>query len=55
MLRRAAGRELASEVRLGTVLLAGGGRAVARLEGAVAGDRVVVAFVDSALVARQER
>jgi len=54
VLLRSAGRELGGEVPLGTVLLDGGGRAIARLEGAAAGDRVVVAFVDSALVARQE-
>ena len=54
VLRRAAGPELDGEVPLGTVLLDGGGRAVARLADATAGDRVVVAFTEGALVARQE-
>jgi uncharacterized OB-fold protein len=52
VLRRAAGRELDGEVPLGTVLLDGGGRAIARLVEAAAGDRVDVAFEDGALVAR---
>jgi uncharacterized OB-fold protein len=54
VLRRAAGRELDGEVPLGTVLLDGGGRAIARLAGAAAGDRVAVAVEDGALVARRE-
>jgi hypothetical protein len=40
------------EVRLATVLLDGGGRAVVRLEGATAGDRVTLDFEDGALVGR---
>jgi hypothetical protein len=54
VLRRAAGRELGGEVPLGTVLLDGGGRAIARLVEAAAGDRVGVGFEDGALVARRE-
>jgi len=54
VLHRAAGRTLGGEVPLGTVLLDGGGRAVARLAGAMAGDRVVVTLTDGALVARRE-
>ena len=54
VLRRAAGGELDGEVPLGTILLDGGGRAVARLASGAAGDRVVVAFADGALVARRE-
>lgn len=55
VLRRAASRALDGNVPLGTVLLDGGGRAVARLASVAAGDRVVVAFADGALVARRER
>ena len=54
VLRRAAGRELDGEVPLGTVLLDGGGRAIARLSGAAAGDRVHVTFAEGALIALQE-
>lgn len=54
VLRRAAGRELDGVVPLGTVLLDGGGRAIARLE-AAAGDRVGVGVEAGAIVARPER
>ena len=54
VLHHAAGRELAGAVSLGTVLLDGGGRAIARLDGAVAGDRVAVDVEEGALVARRE-
>jgi uncharacterized OB-fold protein len=55
VLQRAAGRELDGEVPLGTVLLDGGGRAIARLEEAAAGDRVGVGVDAGAIVARPER
>jgi uncharacterized OB-fold protein len=54
VLRRAAGRELGGEVPLGTVLLDGGGRAIAKLVGAAAGDRVGVGLEAGAIVARRE-
>ena len=54
VLHHAAGRELAGAVSLGTVLLDGGGRAIVRLDGAVAGDRVAVDIEEGALVARRE-
>jgi uncharacterized OB-fold protein len=54
VLRRAAGRELDGDVPLGTVLLDGGGRAIARLVEVGAGDRVGVGFEAGALVARPE-
>jgi uncharacterized OB-fold protein len=54
VLRRSAGRELGGEVPLGTVLLDGGGRAIARLVEAASGDRVGVGFEDGTLVARPE-
>jgi uncharacterized OB-fold protein len=54
VLRHSAGRTLAGDVSLGTILLDGGGRAIARLTNAAAGDRVVVTFADGALLARRE-
>jgi uncharacterized OB-fold protein len=52
-LRRAPGRTLDGEVRLGTVGLAGGGRVVARLE-AEPGERVWLSVEDGAPVARPD-
>jgi len=54
-LRRAAGRRLEAASGLGTVLLDGGGRAVARLHDAAPGDRVAVSFERGAPSARRER
>ena len=54
VLRHSAGRTPAGEVPLGTILLDGGGRAIARLTGSAAGDRVVLTFADGALVAQRE-
>lgn len=54
-LTRAAGRTLEHAVPLGTVLLDGGGRAIARLEGVAPGERAAVRLVDGAPVARRER
>ena len=54
-LRRAPGRRLPGEVRLGLVRLAGGGAAVCRLDGATAGERVRLATQDGAAVARPLR
>ena len=54
VLQRAAGRELDGPVRLGTVLLDGGGRAVVRLVEAGAGEQVTVGVEDGVLVARRE-
>ncbi len=54
VLRRVTGRELGGEVPLGTVLLDGGGRAVVRIVGAAAGDRVTVSLEDGALVGQGE-
>lgn len=52
VLRRAAGRAPRGPVRLGTVLLEGGGRAVARVVDAGPGDDVTVTVEDGAVVAR---
>jgi len=49
--RKATGRELPEPVALATVALAGGGRAIARLEGAAGGDEVALDG-DGAPVAR---
>ena len=54
VLRRATGHELEGGVPLGTILLDGGGRAIARLIDAGADERVGVRFEDGALVARRE-
>jgi uncharacterized OB-fold protein len=54
-LRRALGRELTGEVRLGLVRLAGGGVAICRLDGATAGERVRLSTADGAPVARPLR
>lgn len=53
VLRRAAGRPIAAPVRLGTVLLEGGGRAISRLVDAGAGQDVDVAVEQGVLVARR--
>lgn len=54
-LRRAAGRGLEGPSSLGTVLLDGGGRAIARLHDAAPGDRVAVSLEHGAPNARRER
>jgi uncharacterized OB-fold protein len=52
VLRRAPGRDLAAPVRLGTVLVDGGGRLVARLVDADAGTAVKLESDDGAPVGR---
>jgi uncharacterized OB-fold protein len=54
-LRRAPGRTLAAPVQLGTVLLEGGGRVIARLEGVAPGERARLWTDAGAPVARPWR